>query len=139
MKILHLLGATEDTGGILTVLRNLQNADRTGTEHVVLVHEAYRETRQPALTYRRSRHLVAESPRHGELLRRALPALRELRQLLRKEHFDVLHGHSRGALLLALGISLGWRRPVLFTHHAYARRKGLYTGRPGGDICALLR
>ena len=55
MRILHLLGATDDTGGILTVLRNLQEtAVPGGWQHVVWVNEAYRESRRPALDYRYS-------------------------------------------------------------------------------------
>jgi glycosyltransferase involved in cell wall biosynthesis len=129
MKILHLLGATDDTGGILTVLRNLQVATASrGLEHVVWVNQTYRETRRPALNYRFSRFLLAESPDHLRLFCRALGAFGELKSFLAREPFDVLHAHSRGALVVAVGVTvlLLWRRPVLFTNHAYARRLGLY-------------
>lgn len=127
MRVLHLLGATEDDGGILSVIRNLQTAtaDR-GVKHAVWVNEAYRERRQPALTYRISRHLRDEASSHLRLLWGSIRALGELRTMLASEPFDVLHAHSRGSLILAAGVAVLWRRPVLFTNHAYARRRGLY-------------
>jgi len=135
MRILHLLGAQEDTGGILSVIRALQGATaERGCQHFVWVNRAYRETRQPALAYFYSRGLVAESPSHLKLLWGAVRALGELRALCRRERFDVLHAHSRGALLVAVGVAALWRRRVLFTNHAYARRLGLYrwaARRPG--------
>lgn len=127
MRVLHLLGATEDVGGILSVLRNLQTATADqGLEHVVWVHQDYRETHRPALTYLRSRHLRDEAASHLRLLWGAVRALPELKALLASEPCDVLHAHTRGSLLLAAGVAVGWRRAVLFTNHAYARRKGLY-------------
>ncbi len=127
MKVLHLLGATGDDGGILTVIRNLATVGRgKGEEHSVLVNQGYQETRAPSLAYRRSRFLVAQCPSHLEMLCRAVPALIELGNLVRREPFDILHAHSRGALLVAVGVATLWRRPVLFTNHTYARRLGLY-------------
>jgi glycosyltransferase involved in cell wall biosynthesis len=135
MRILHLLGAEEDTGGILSVIRALQAASaQRGCQHFVWVNRAYRETRQPALAYYYSRYLVAESPNHLKLLWGAVRALGELKDLCRRERFDALHAHSRGALLVAVAVAARWRRRVLFTNHAYARRLGLYrwaARRPG--------
>lgn len=127
MRILHLLGATEDNGGILTVLRNLQAVTAArGWEHVVWVNAAYRELRRPALTYRTTRHLVQDSFHHPALAWRAFRAWGELRALLRRESFDVLHAHGRGGFLVALFEARWGHRPVVFTNHGYARRHGLY-------------
>jgi len=127
MTILHLLGAVEDTGGILTVIRNLHTAGAGETvRHLVFVNEAYRETRKPALEQRFSRFLVAESPSHAKLTWGGLRALPELRRLLRTEQIDILHAHTRGALILAMGIAALLRRSVLFTNHNYARRPLIY-------------
>jgi glycosyltransferase involved in cell wall biosynthesis len=127
MRILHLLGAEEDTGGILSVIRALRAVTaQRDCEHFVWANRAYQETRQPALAYCYSRYLVAESPSHLKLLWGAVRALGELKALCRRERFDVLHAHSRGALLVAVGVAALWRRPALFTNHAYARRLGLY-------------
>ena len=127
MRVLHLLGATEDIGGILSVIRNLQTAtaDR-GVEHVVWVNQAYREVRRPALTYRFSRHLLGESANHFQLLWRSVRAIGELKAQLAVEPFDVLQAHSRGALFLTAGVAVLWHRPILYTNHAYARRLGPY-------------
>jgi len=127
MRILHLLGATEDTGGILTVLRNLQVATAArGCEHVVWVNAAYREVRRPALAYRQTRHLLQDSFSHPQLAWGAWRSLGELRRLLREERFDVLHAHTRGAFLVALALATLGGRTVVFTNHGYARRRGMY-------------
>src|SRR5206468_1358258 len=60
VKILHLLGDRVDLGGILSVVRNLDEA----TKHIALthhawVHESYVEGRRPPLSYRFSRHMRA--------------------------------------------------------------------------------
>ena len=126
MTVLHLLGADEDTGGILSVLRNLQSAATSqDVRHVVWVNRAYKETRQPPLSYRYSRHLLAESPRHLALLLRALASVPELLRLQCQEQFDVWHAHSRGAFPLVALLALAGTN-VLFTNHAYARRTRMY-------------
>ena len=126
-SILHLVGDREDAGGVLSVIRNLQEASCPREwRHAVWVHRDYRETRTPALDYRRADSVLAESSRHLDLLRRTFPAARELAALLRAEPFDVLHAHSRGTLLVSLLHSMRTRRPVLFTNHNYARRRGFY-------------
>ena len=141
LRILHLLGATEDTGGILTVLRNLQTATAAQEcEHVVWVNAAYREVRAPALSYRSTRHLLQDSFNHPELAWRAGRSLGELRRLLRSERFDVLHAHTRGAFLVALALATVGRRTVVFTNHGYARRRGMYrwgASRPRLFTCVL--
>jgi glycosyltransferase involved in cell wall biosynthesis len=127
MRVLHLLGATEDIGGILSVIRNLQTATADlGVEHVVWVNQAYREVRRPALTYRFSCHLLGESANHFQLLWRSVRAIGELKAQLAVEPFDVLQAHSRGALFLTAGVAVLWHRPILYTNHAYARRLGPY-------------
>ncbi|MCP5522051.1 MAG: glycosyltransferase family 4 protein [Verrucomicrobiales bacterium] len=127
MRVLHLLGATEDNGGILTVLRSLQSVSAAAElRHEVLVHQEYQETRRPALEYWRSRRLRDESPNHLDHLVRALPALWELRGMVRRHPVEIIHAHTRGALPVAIGIASLWRRPVVFTNHTYPRRRGMY-------------
>ncbi len=143
MRILHLYGADQDQGGILSVLRNLAAASaHLGWRHVVWVNEQYEELRAPALEYRRSRHLLDESASHVRLLWGALRARRELLDLLAADPFDVVHAHSRGALLTLLLVQGRWRRPVAFTNHTYARRRWLYrwaARRPGMFTTLLTR
>lgn len=127
LKILHLTGEREDAGGVLSVIRNLQNASAAdGWKHAVWVNQAYKETRQPALEYRYSRAAQAESKNRIRLLWQAIPATRELLALLGAEHYDVVHAHSRGALPVAMLFSQWTKRPALFTNHNYARQTGLY-------------
>ena len=127
MKVLHLVGSVDDTGGILSFIRDLQETTKgKGWDHVVLVNQAYRESRTPALRYRFSRGFVAESPNPLTLLRSGLVAWRELRQIESNGRFDVLHAHSRGGLVCAMATARFDRRPVLFTSQARGRRAWLY-------------
>jgi glycosyltransferase involved in cell wall biosynthesis len=126
-RVLHLIGCREDTGGILSVLRNLRTiTEPLGWDHVVWVHRSYREVRKPALVYRPTDHLFSEHDNHLRLLLGSIRAMPELARLLKDEPFDFLHGHSRGALLVMVMAARWWKRKTLFTNHAYARRIGLY-------------
>ena len=141
MKILHLTGEREDMGGILSVIRNLRLASQSrGWEHTVWVNRDFVEGRRPPLTFRYSRHICSDSPNHLAILVRAFRAFFELKKLLLKEPFDVVHAHTRGTLFVALGLTAWLRRPVLFTNHSYARRVGLYQRaacRPGFHTVVL--
>jgi glycosyltransferase involved in cell wall biosynthesis len=126
VPVLHLVGSTQDDGGILTVLRHAR--DPKGLfSHSVVVHRGFEMKRQPPLDLRESRWLLAESPRHLSLFARALGVAMETRRRCRAEHWKIVHAHSRGgfaaAVLLAL---LPGRIPIVFTNHAFARRTGLY-------------
>jgi glycosyltransferase involved in cell wall biosynthesis len=127
VKLLHLLGDPADLGGILSVVRCLHEATAPlGDQHTVWVHQGYQESRRPPLTYRYSRHLLAESSRHSRHLLRAIPAYLELRRLLRTEPFDLVHAHTRGAFPVATLLASLGRQPAIFTNHTYGRRTGLY-------------
>ena len=127
LKVLHLVGDCEDAGGVLSVIRNLDSASQgTGWEHIVWVNRAYKEKRRPALTYRYSDTVLAESSSHIALLRRAFPATRELVNLCEQEHFDVIHAHSRGTLLISLLFARRTNRRVVYTNHNYANSTWLY-------------
>lgn len=126
MKVLHLVGTAEDTGGILSVIRSLSESIGDRSTHALWVNERFAQKRSPALDLRRSRWARDENPSHLRLLAAAVRAWPELRRLLREEPFDVVHGHSRGAFPLVLGLAAaGWSR-LLYTNHTYARRIGLY-------------
>jgi glycosyltransferase involved in cell wall biosynthesis len=126
ISVLHLVGSTQDDGGILTVLRHARDPDGR-FRHVVVVHRGFQAKRQPPLDLRESRWLLAESPKHLSLFARALGVVMETRRRCRAEHWDILHAHSRGgfaaAVLLAL---LPGKIPIVFTNHAFARRTGMY-------------
>jgi glycosyltransferase involved in cell wall biosynthesis len=126
VSVLHLVGSTQDDGGILTVLRHARDPDGL-FRHAVVVHRGFQAKRQPPLDVRESRWLLAESPRHLSLFARALGVVMETRRRCRAERWDIVHAHSRGgfaaAVLLAL---LPGKIPIVFTNHAFARRTGLY-------------
>jgi glycosyltransferase involved in cell wall biosynthesis len=126
VSVLHLVGSTQDDGGILTVLRHARDPDGL-FRHAVVVHRGFQAKRQPPLDVRESRWLLAESPRHLSLFARALGVVMETRRRCRAERGDIVPAHSRGgfaaAVLLAL---LPGKIPIVFTNHAFARRTGLY-------------
>lgn len=125
-RVLHLVGAAEDNGGILSTIRGIASAgDASRWEHVLWMNSAFRQTRQPLLPCRFSPHALDETPSHLRFLLAAWKAWPDLRQLLASETFQVVHAHSRGSLPLAWRLARR-RHPVLFTNHAYARRTGLY-------------
>lgn len=127
MNILHLTGDREDTGGILSVLRNLQEASRPlGWRHAVWVHRGFAQKRAPALDLRRSPFSCAESEQHWKLLWRALLCWPGLKRLLAAERFDIIHVHSRFGLVMGLVVASRLRRRVVHTNHNYARRQDLY-------------
>ena len=127
LKVLHLVGDCEDAGGVLSVIRNLDSVSHgTGWEHIVWVNQRYKETRQPSLTYRYSDSVLAESSKHFDLLRQAFPAAKELEKLCQQEHFDVIHAHSRGTLLISLLFARRSKRQVIYTNHNYANSSWIY-------------
>jgi len=127
LKVLHLTGESQDAGGVLSVIRQLQKATQSQDwSHTVWVHQSFSETRQPALTYRFSPHVCADSSNHLRILFGACRAFLSLRRLLSREHFDILHAHTRGTFIVGLMVARLLRRSVLFTNHNFATRVGLY-------------
>ena len=127
MNILHLTGDREDAGGILSVLRNLQEASRPlGWRHAVWVNRNFAQNRTPALDLRLSRFSCSESEQHGKLLWRALLCWPGLKRLLATERFDIIHAHSRFGFLMGWVISARLGRRMVHTNHNYARRKDMY-------------
>lgn len=126
MRVLHLLGNNEDTGGILSVVRSLMVSAPTDFQHFVWVNRGYRERRSPPLNYRFADCAMDEDESHLRLLRCGLKAWPELKQLLTNERFDVVHGHTRGAFPLMLRLMAGGHRSGIYTCHTYAKRVRMY-------------
>lgn len=127
MKILHLVGLQRDQGGVLSLIRNLQEAG-SGDEirHVVWVHDAFEEARTPALNYRYSRYALSEGGLAPGFLLKVLPAFLDVQKTLREEDFDVIHVHSRFALAVGILLTKLAKRPIVFTNHNYARHARFY-------------
>jgi glycosyltransferase involved in cell wall biosynthesis len=141
MNVLHLLGATEDHGGIVSVVRGIQATTAgQGVRHAVWVNSAFALRREPPFDLRFSRYALDEADRHAGLLGRALMALPGLLRLVRTEGFDVVHAHTRGGFASAALLNRLFGRRLLFTNHAYANRTGLYRRAAGwpGFVTAVL-
>ena len=127
MKVLHLIGERVDIGGVLTLIRNLQEVSRgQGVQHSVWVHRDYVESRHPQLTYVYSTNICADSPSYAVMLWFGILGFFKLRRILKQEHFDVIHAHSRCMMLVALGVAVFLRKPVMHTNHNYSRQTWLY-------------
>ncbi len=127
MKILHLTGDHVDQGGILSVIRQIQEASQgLGWDHTLWAHSEFKQTRAPELKIIRSPQAIADSASHLSLFKSAIASFLELRHLLNSRDYDVIHAHSRGAFLISAFHSLTSRRPILFTNHTYANRTRMY-------------
>ena len=125
-RVLHLVGASEDNGGILSSIRGVaSHAATEGWEHVLWMRRGFQQVRSPRLEVRESPHALGESGSHLRLMVSAARAWPGLRRLVREGSFDVVHGHSRGALLLSAWMSRTGHATI-FSNHAYARRTGMY-------------
>lgn len=127
LKILHILGGQEDTGGIFSVIRNIQEVTREkGWEHVVWVSREFQQTRLPRLELRFAEVLVEDSLSHLQMLKQAWKAFGGLRRLLKTESFDLVHAHTRVAWLLAVALNRFCGYRVVYTNHNFARRTAMY-------------
>ena len=106
------------------MIRNLEAAtDHLGWRHTVAVQSGFRELRQPSLNYWRSSRICSDSPSHFEMLFRAGWCFLEVKDYLDRESFDIIHAHSRGTFLTGVAIAMTRKLPVIFTNHAYSRRR----------------
>jgi len=128
MKIIHLVGGDEDIGGVLSVLRNLQSATQNrGWRHEVLVGKRYQESRKPPLNYVHAATSCEETDNHLKMFFQVAGALLELKKLILRNGYDVIHSHSRSGLIMSVGLSRLLKKEILFTNHNYAQNRKLYT------------
>lgn len=122
MKILHLVHAYEDIGGILSMVRNLIRGD-SANEHFMVVNREFVQKRDSAATMLQTRWAVDESESKARLLVGLLD-VGAIRRLIRENGIDVVHAHTRGAypILLALGAGI----PRVASIHCYAHQTSLY-------------
>lgn len=139
MKVLHLVGLKEDRGGVLSVIRNLQEVTGTDIDHVVWMSDGFEQTRTPRLEVERDRWAIGEGASNARYLAAVVPAARSVARLAERRQFDVIHAHTRGTLMPAVRLARrGW--PVVFTNHNYAHHPGLYrwaSRRPGMNTVLL--
>ena len=137
-KILHVYGATQDQGGILAVLRNLAEvSEASDWQHYALMNSAFREISDSKLAFKYSSHLTDESESYIKLIYYSWNACEDILNIIKSEKFDIIHGHSRGALI-ALLLRSKWPCPVVFTNHAYARHRWLYRAAARRNMITVL-
>jgi glycosyltransferase involved in cell wall biosynthesis len=124
LTVLHYLGADDDRGGIVTVVRAMA---ATGEFACVLGVNPGFEAHRPA-----PRLTTLElSPLEGETLNlrtlwRARRVAQQVQAWLNAAPGRVFHGHSRAGLAVALWLQRRGETRVFVTVHAYGRRRWFY-------------
>ena len=134
LTVLHYVGADDDRGGIVSVVRALAGAGQF--QCVLGVNRGFRQRRSPPLA-------AFELPAlDGEVLRlrtlwRARAVAREVGRWLETEPGRIFHGHSRAGLAVALWLERVGETRVAVSVHCYGRRRWFYrwaAGRLGSRL-----
>ena len=121
--VLHYVGADEDRGGIISVVRALDSAGHFGC--VLGVNPGFRQRRAPVVA-------TLELPSiAGEQLGwrtwwRARAVVDKVQAWLRLDERRVFHGHSRAGLAVALGLRSRGEGRVVASVHCYGRQRWFY-------------
>lgn len=121
--VLHYTGYDDDTGGIMTVVRNLAWTGRF--ECVLGVNPRCEQRRAPPLP-------VLELPAlDGERIElanfwRAHRTARAVRAWLKEEPGRIFHGHSRAGLLVGMWLHWMGEKRVVVSVHCFGRQRWFY-------------
>lgn len=121
--VLHYIGANDDRGGIVSVVRGLATAQRF--ECVLGVNRGFVPRRSPRLP------VVEMPPLAGEELGvrtfwRARLVARAAAEWLAADRARIFHGHSRAGLAVALRLRALGERRVVVSMHCYGRQRWFY-------------
>ena len=121
--VLHYLGADDDYGGIVSVVRALAATGRFacvfGANHGFVQHRTDPLPVQALPTMRAETISLAN-------FYRARTAARAVHMWLRNNEGAVFHGHTRAGLLVALWLHRFGERRVAVTVHCYGRQRWFY-------------
>lgn len=122
-EVLHYVGYNDDAGGIVSVVRAL--AEAAHFQVVLGLNRGAQQSREPTLSHAEFAPLAGEtiSPRNFWHARRTA---QEVQMWLRAEPGRIFHGHSRGALLVALWLHAWGERRVVASVHCYGRHRWFY-------------
>lgn len=121
--VLHYTGYDDDTGGIMTVVRNLAG---TGLFECVLgVNPRCEQRRVPPMPMLELPALEGEKIGLANFWR-AHRTARMVQAWLRVEPGRVFHGHSRAGLLVGLWLHWMGERRVVVSVHCYGRQRWFY-------------
>lgn len=123
VTVLHYVGADDDRGGIVSVVRALAAADQF--ECVLGMNAGGRQRRVPALP---AFELPALQGEHIGLVTfwRARAVARRVRAWLAAGPRRIFHGHSRAGMLVAFWLHAWGERRVAVTVHCYGRQRWFY-------------
>ena len=91
-RVLHLVGALEDNGGILSTIRGVaSHGAALGWEHLTWMRRGFVQVRSPRLDIVESPFALGESGSHLRLLASAACAFPGLRRLVRQREIGRAH------------------------------------------------
>lgn len=126
-RVFHLLGYPVRVGGIIPSVEGATEfIDPDRFEHHLVVRDGYPESRGPRLRNHYVRHLNGEGLGYREALWGAIRFVfnTPFRSQLRPG--DLIHSHTRGAMLAAYLLAATTPHPVAIMPHGYGRHRWLY-------------
>ncbi|HVU36380.1 MAG TPA: hypothetical protein VHE61_23280, partial [Opitutaceae bacterium] len=123
VTVLHYVGADDDRGGIISVIRGLSAA---GPNPATLgVNEGFIQRRTPPLATLELPRIAGEKISLPTLWRARVVA-QSVTDWLAGEESRVFHGHSRAGLLVAYWLRRSGERHVVVSVHCYGRQRWFY-------------
>ncbi|MFT3783140.1 MAG: glycosyltransferase family 4 protein [Nibricoccus sp.] len=121
--VLHYVGADDDRGGIVSVIRALAATGRISC--VLGVNRGGVQRRQPALPAVEFPCVRTETISPFEFFR-TRTAARAVRQWLLVEPGRIFHGHTRAGMLVGLWLNYWGERRVVVSVHCFGRQRWFY-------------
>ncbi len=123
LEVLHYVGADDDRGGIISVVRNLASTGRF--DCVLGMNPGSHQHREPPLTALELPRMAGERISPLEFWR-ARAVARAVQAWLHSDTRRVFHGHSRAGLLVGLWLHWWGERCVVVSVHCYGRQRWFY-------------
>lgn len=121
--VLHYLGADDDRGGIVSVVRALETAGKF--QCVLGVNPGFQQRRQPALPSAEFGRIEGEEL-NLRTLWRARRVAGQVREWLKGDRVRFFHGHTRSGLAVALWLAWRGEERLAVTVHCYGRQRWFY-------------
>jgi glycosyltransferase involved in cell wall biosynthesis len=122
--VLHYVGADDDRGGIVSVVRALAGAG--GFACVLGVNPGFQQHRAPPVMATLELPWIAGEELGIRTFWRARVVARAVQAWLDGDASRIFHGHSRAGLAVALSLARAGERRVVASVHCYGRQRWFY-------------